>query len=112
MIAMNPEQLFIKAAEERKRCTLFDSVKRARVIEPYMVYQTSKGKRCFHFFQIEGYSESQQSTGWKNPEVHTFVEVVIEEDTFSIRGEYNPFNMKMFPRVYFALPNTLGQDRL
>jgi hypothetical protein len=63
-------------------------------------------------YQIKGYSESGEPTGWKNPESETIVSVIPLLDSFEVRQEYNPLNRRMFVSVLFALPNADGTERL
>ncbi|MBW1953947.1 MAG: hypothetical protein JRI66_12860 [Deltaproteobacteria bacterium] len=108
---MTVEDIFINAARLFKICKLIDNCGNIRIVEPYMVYTSATGKRLFHCYQLEGYSTSKQVPGWKNPEVSSFVSAIILEQSFSQRPEYNPFNMKMFPKVHFALPTYDGRQR-
>lgn len=105
------EATFIQAAKSLKLCELTDSPGNKRLVEPYMVYSSRTGKRLFHCYQLKGYSESGQQTGWKNPEVSSFVLAVIRDETFIPRREYNPFNYNMFPVVHFSIPTFDGQQR-
>ena len=108
---MSVESIFIEAAKSRRLCELIDRNGNRRLVEPYMVYSSVTGKRLFHCYQLEGYSKRGQSTGWKNPEVASFVHAVIREETFTPRIEYNPFNYEMFPIVYFSIPTIDGRQR-
>jgi hypothetical protein len=98
------EQDFISAAKAGVLCELRDYAGGLRLVEPYMVYRSSRGNRLFHCYQITGVSESNRPTGWKNPEVASFASGTITTTTFQQRQEYNPENQKMFPVIYFALP--------
>jgi hypothetical protein len=108
---MYAEDIFIHAARSFKIWELIDIYGNIRVVEPYMVYTSSKGKRLFHCYQLEGYSKSGTVPAWKNPEVSSFVNAIIIDKLFSQRSEYNPFNMKMFPIVHFAIPTIDGRQR-
>lgn len=108
---MTPEEVFVDAAKMLKVCMLTDTAGNSRVIEPYMVYTSSKGKILFHCYQLEGYSERGNPQGWKNPEVATFISARASDQSFTPRPEYNPFNTKMFPEVHFAIPTNDGRQR-
>jgi hypothetical protein len=108
---MNVEQTFINSAKSFKICEIIDIYGNRRLVEPYMVYTSSKGKRLLHCYQLLGYSKSGQVPAWKNPEVSSFTNAIIKDKSFSQRSEYNPFNMKMFPTVHFALPTSDGRQR-
>lgn len=104
------EASFIKAAEQRKRIELVDNLGRRRIAEPYMIYTTSKGKRCFHMYQIEGYSKRNKIEEWKNPETAEFALITVLQSSFAIRPQYNPDNVKMFPVIHFRLPKSLAAN--
>ena len=108
---MSVEQEFIKAGESFALCELIDKKGNRRVVEPYMVYTSSTGKRLFHCYQIEGYSKSGVSEGWKNPEIRSFRQATIQDKTFVQRKEYNPFNESMFQLVHFSIPTADGRQR-
>lgn len=100
---MSVESTFVSASKGQYLCQLTDNDGNNRIIEPYMVYISSRGKRLFHFYQTGGYSESKQHSGWKNPEVDSFSRVKQLDERFSVRSEYNPANTKMFPEIIYAL---------
>ena len=97
------EESFTAAANGRVLCELVDRSGRKRTVEPYMVYKSTKGRRLFHCFQIDGYSQSGHQVGWKNPEVNIFMSATVTETPFRLRPEYNPGNVKMFPVIYFLI---------
>lgn len=97
------EESFIAAANGRVLCELYDRSGHSRTVEPYMVYESTRGKRLFHCFQIDGYSKSGKQVGWKNPEVKSFVRATVTERHFRPRPEYNPGNATMFPVIYFSI---------
>lgn len=92
-------------------CELIDQNGNRRLVEPYMVYTSSKDNRLFHCYQIEGYSVSKKVPDWKNPKVKSFRQVTIQDKTFIQRKEYNPFNNSMFPTVHFSIPTADGRKR-
>jgi hypothetical protein len=108
---MTLEERVIQAAKGLALCELTDSEGNTRTIEPYMVYTSTKGKRLFHCYQLSGFSERGQSQGWKNPEVESFAKVEVLQDKFQPRTDYNPFNLKMFPIVHFAILTIDGKQR-
>lgn len=108
---MSVEQTFIKAGEKLTLCELIDQKGNRRLVEPYMVYTSSKKKRLFHCFQLEGYSKSGVARGWKNPEIKSFCQATIQDEKFIQREEYNPFNTSMFPIVHFSIPTADGRKR-
>lgn len=108
---MSVEANFINAAKSLKLCELIDAMGNERLVEPYMVYTSAKGKRLFHCYQLRGYSESGKETEWKNPAIGSFVRAVIRTEVFVPRNEYNPFNYKMFSIVHFSIPTLDGRQR-
>ena len=108
---VNIESVFIQAAKSMRLCELIDRSGNERLVEPYMVYASATGKRLFHCYQLQGYSKSGQPTGWKDPEVNSFTQAIIRDETFTPRKEYNPFNYKMFPIVYFSIVTLDGRQR-
>lgn len=111
MTGVNVEKIFQEAACQLRRMKLIDNKGNIRILEPYMIYAAPTGKKCFHFYQIDGYSESRQYSGWKNPETNTFLQAEILEETFVPRKDYNPFNLKRFSRVFFSIPTVDGRQR-
>jgi hypothetical protein len=97
------ENAFQLAATGGNIIELIDGNGRRRIVEPYMIYTTGKGKRCFHCYQLDGFSESGNSIGWKNPEIESFRNATILDGAFAIRREYNPGNSKMFPDIHFRI---------
>jgi hypothetical protein len=108
---MNVELTFIQAAKTLNLCEFIDYSENRRLVEPYMVYSSSTGKRLFHCYQLQGYSKSGKNTGWKNPQINSFNQVIIRDERFTPRREYNPFNHKLFPVVHFSIPTVDGQQR-
>ncbi|HEX2094308.1 MAG TPA: hypothetical protein VHG28_18035 [Longimicrobiaceae bacterium] len=112
MEAAEVESTFIAAAKALSLVWLTEPSGRYRIVEPYMVYVSSTGKRLFHCYQIGGYSSGGILRGWKNPEVEAFDSAQIVDQRFTPRGEYNPFNEQMFPDVVFAAPTADGRQRM
>lgn len=111
---MQPEEVeatFIAAGKTFSLVWLTEPTGRYRIVEPYMVYVSSTGKRLFHCFQIGGYSAGGILRGWKNPEVGSFDGAQLVDQRFTPREEYNPFNEEMFPDVVFAVPTADGRFR-
>lgn len=102
---------FIEAANQFKLIRLTDFSGNLRIIEPYMIYDSAKGKLCFHCYQLEGHSDSGNSFGWKNPEVNSFEFSEIINSSYRQRREYNPFNEKMFVNVHFSIATIDGRIR-
>lgn len=105
------ESIFVQAGEARCLCELTDSAGNTRIVEPYMVYTTSKQTRSYHCYQLSGFSESTRTEGWKNIPVDTIASVTVSDDSFEQRTEYNPFNEKQFPEVHFSIPTSDGRQR-
>jgi hypothetical protein len=108
---MNVVLNFIKTAESGKLCELIDQNGNKRLVEPYMVYESATDKRLFHCYQIQGYSASNHTSGWKNIQVDAFIQATIQDKAFIARKEYNPFNYEIFPKVYFSIPTFDGRQK-
>lgn len=106
------EGVFIAAGKVLSLVWLTEPSGRYRIVEPYIVYCSSTGKRLLHLYQIGGYSSGGLLRGWKNPEVRSFDSAQIVDQRFTPREEYNPFNEEMFPEVVFAVPTRRGEQRL
>lgn len=106
------EEIFTIAAKAMSVVWLTEPSGRYRIVQPYMVFRSSTGKRLLHCFQIGGYSAGGVLRGWKNPEVDAFDGAQIIDQQFTPRDDYNPFNEEMFPEVVFAVPTRDGRQRL
>lgn len=102
------EESFKEAALSRLLCELIDGEGNTRLVEPYMVFGSSRGKRQFHCFQRSGYSEHNRNYGWKNIDVSGITSINITEKQFSQQPDYNPMNERNFPVVFFAAPKVGG----
>lgn len=109
--ASSVESTFIRAARERRLVWLTEPSGRYRVVQPYMVYLSPKGRRLFHFYQVGGYSASGIIRGWRNPDVGAFDSARVVDEEFEPRPDYNPFNPWMFPDVVFAVTTADGRER-
>lgn len=112
MDAHEVEQVVIAAGKTLSLVWLTEPSGRYRVVEPYMVYCSSTGKRLLHCFQIGGYSAGGVLRGWRNPELSSFDSAQLVDQPFTPRRDYNPFNEQLFPRVVFAVPTGSGELRL
>ena len=109
--ASEVEQVFIAAARTQRLVWLTEPSGRYRIVEPYMVYRSSTGKRLFHLYQIGGYSAGGILRGWKNPESNAYDSAQVVDQRFTPREDYNPFNEGIFPEVVFAIPTRHGRQR-
>lgn len=105
------EGVFVAAASAQSLVWLTEPNGRYRIVEPYMVFHSSTGKRLLHFYQVGGYSAGGVLRGWKNPEVSAFDSAQVVDQRFVPREDYNPFNAEMFPEVVFAVPTRQGRHR-
>lgn len=106
------EDTFTAAAKASSLVWLTEPSGRYRIVEPYMVYHSTTGKRLLHLYQIGGYSAGGVLRGWKNPEVAAFDSAQVVDQQFTPREEYNPLNEEMFPDVVFAVPTRDGRVRV
>lgn len=112
MPAEEVEAVFIAAGKAQSLVWLTEPSGRYRIVEPYMVFCSTTGKRLLHLYQIGGYSAGGALRGWKNPEVSSFDSAQIVDQRFTPREDYNPFNEEMFPEVVFAVPTRDGRQRM
>lgn len=108
---MTVEETFIEAAQRRRLCELTDAAGTIRLVEPYMVFTSSRGRRLFHCYQLTIYTRPGRQRGWRNPAVQSIVSAAIVEQPFTPRASYNPFNERLFPTVHFAIPTADGRRR-
>lgn len=111
MAGAEVEEAFIAAARAGTLVWLTEPSGRYRVVEPYMVFLSTTGKRLFHAYQVGGYSAGAILRGWKNPEVAVFDSAQPLDQRFIPRADYNPFNEEMFPTVLFSIPTRDGRQR-
>jgi hypothetical protein len=111
MPAQDVERTFMQAAESGRLVRLSEEDGQTRLVEPYMVYLTSAGRRLLHMYQLEGYSAHGHPRDWKNAEPSRFIGAVVESQPYSPRPDYNPFNEKQFPFVVYAASNASGERR-
>jgi hypothetical protein len=102
---------FSDAAKANRKVVLRDKEGNERVVEPYMIYTSPKGKRCLHVYQTGGYSKSGKAEGFRNPALEEVSTLEVLAETFVIRKEYNPHNEAQFPEVHFSLPDASGGKR-
>lgn len=94
---MNIEDIFRRAAEKNKRCILYDKFGNERMAEPYGIFITANGIRCFCVYQTEGYSESGDLPDWRNIPVEDCTDIKVTKEYFEIQSDYNPLNKTMYP---------------
>jgi len=72
-----------------------------RLVEPYIIYETSKGKRLVDCYQLNGYSSSGIKTGWKRFDISLIRNIQFTSNVFEIRSEYNPDNSGRYYRILY-----------
>jgi hypothetical protein len=105
------EEVFIAAAKASTLVWLTEPSGRYRVVEPYMLFLSTTGKRLFHLYQVGGYSAGAILRGWKNPATSSFDSAQPLDQRFLPRTDYNPFNEEKFPTVIFSVPTRDGRQR-
>ena len=50
------EATYIEAAKRRNLCELTDAAGNIRLVEPYMLYTSRRGRRLFHCYQLKVYT--------------------------------------------------------
>jgi hypothetical protein len=82
-----------------RKCELIDAAVNHRIVEPYMIYDSSTPKRLLHCYQVSGFSEGGRPIGWKNLEISSFTNASIKDDVFFVRPDYNPDDRKRFVTI-------------
>ncbi len=108
---MSVEATFTEAARSRRLCELTDAAGNIRLVEPYMIFTSSRGRRLFHCYQLKVYTRPGRQRGWRNPPVAGIEAAAIVDQPFTPRSSYNPFNERNFPEVHFAIPTADGRQR-
>ncbi len=106
------ERTFVAAGKSLRLVSLTEPSGHYRIVEPYMVFVSSTGRRLFHLYQIGGYSAGGVLRGWKNPEISNFASAEVLDQRFDPRDDYNQFKEEMFPEVVFAAPTRDGRVRV
>lgn len=71
----------------------------SRVVDPYIVYESSTGKILVDVYQTSGYSKGGKSVAWKPFEVDLIGSLQVLDRTFSVRPDYKPTNRKRYVRI-------------
>ena len=79
----------IKQAITNKNVIEFFYDGKQRTVEPYLVGNTPTGKQSLRAYQIGGYSNSE-IPAWKTFTIMKISNVVLTDDHFSKRFDYNP----------------------
>ncbi len=94
---------FIQGGINGQIVKMVDEKNNESFIEPYLVYKSTYGSYLIYFYQISGFSNTGQNKCWKRMEISRVTKVVLTENYFIPRSDYNPFD-KAFRRIYFAIP--------
>lgn len=105
------EEVFIAGAKRGSLVWMSEPSGRHRVVEPYMLFCSTTGRRLLHLFQVGGYGGGGILRGWKNAEVSAFDDARLLPERFTPRADYDPFDEDSFPSVVFALPTRDGRAR-
>ncbi len=65
-----------------------------RLIEPYILYEDSKGEVLLNAYQTLGYSSTGQPAQWKNFNLSEISVIEPFRDKFQPRSDYNPSTNK------------------
>ncbi len=76
-----------------------------RIIEPHTFGINALRHKLISAWQVEGYSSSGQTNGWKLFDIRKISNITILDETFNKREGYNPFpSKKMFRYVIQKIP--------
>ncbi|MDW5549924.1 WYL domain-containing protein [Methanosarcina sp.] len=89
----------IKQAITNRNIIRFYYDDKQRIVEPYLIGNTSTGKQSLRAYQIGGYSNSK-IPAWKIFTVMNMYDVVLTDDSFSRRPDYNPNDRGMMSILY------------
>ncbi len=69
-----------------------------RVVEPHIVYRSSRGSLLVDVYQIGGYSSSGSLPAWRPLSVTDITRVTVRAETFKVRWAegYNPTNRRRY----------------
>jgi hypothetical protein len=104
------ESVFMKSANLHRQCELTDAQGNRTVVEPYAIFTSAKGRRCYRCYVISPAVDPNVGP-WANPEVASVANVQMVEGTFQIRAAYDPFDKQLFPMMHFSLPTPDGRQR-
>lgn len=99
------EEIIIKelwaASIDRKSCrVVLQDEPFPRVIHPYGVCRTSRGKIVVVCKQIAGFTKAGRSEGYRNLELHKFKEVEFMDDSFEPPVDFNPDDSQYGEWIY------------
>jgi hypothetical protein len=67
-----------------------------RLAEPYLAGSAKSGKRLLRAYQLAGQSQSGQPQGWKLFDIDEMTGIVVTDQPFILRPEYNPNDRAMY----------------
>lgn len=104
------ESVFMKSANLHRACELTDATGNKTLVEPYAIFTSAKGRRCFRVFVLSPVPEPGTSA-WTAPETASITAVTMTEQAFETRPKWDPFDKELLPMVHYALPNREGRQR-
>lgn len=94
-------KLLWSASEDRKACrVVLDSEPLPRVIHPYGVCRTSKGKIVVVCQQIAGFTKAGGTEGYRNLELKRIKEVEQLDEVFQVSPDFNHEDAQYTEWVY------------
>jgi hypothetical protein len=101
-----PRKIFdvlVRAIDSHRLVLVFDEVG-PRVIEPYLIFESSEGDMLLHGWQRSGVFRSHPPPKWCNLHVEDLASVEVLTDRFARpHHDYNPRSAQ-FHRVIYELP--------
>ncbi len=95
----------MKGGNLQRVCEMTGTDGSAVRVEPYAIYTSGKNKRYLYFYQLD------EPAGWKNMETRLAASVILCEQQFTVRQDYNPLDKNVFPTMHFSIPTHDGRQR-
>ena len=107
------ERTFVAAGKSLSLVWLTEPSGHYRIVEPYMVFVSSRGKRLFHLYQIGGYSAGG---GYDRPQRQMFAAVCSQcgketQVPFQPRGDKPVYCSDCFAQQRQSSGGGYGRDR-
>jgi hypothetical protein len=93
----NDMQLLKEAMDNTKVVELLSEGN--RVLEPYILYESSTGKILLGCYQLSGYSKRGKLPAWRTIKSNEIRNVNLTEKDFTIRSEFRPSNKKIYTKI-------------
>ena len=87
-------------AIQKRKIIKFDYKGFERIVEPYAFGIDKNGNYKLRAYQIDGFSESGKTEGWKLFSVENITNISLLDETFEATREgYNPYGDRQIPNI-------------